>query len=387
MSSIWKKAALMIGALAVCGAVITWQVHEHKLTEARRDCFLRAEQGNAEAEYELGIMYSHGRGLPLNFAEALRWYRKSAEQGYSGGQTGLGDLYFRGKGLPQDYAEAIRWYQKASDQGFPRAQYNLGYMYYQGFGAQQSYAEAIRWYRKAAEQGQANAQNNLAGMYYYGYGVPQDRAEADRWYHQAADQGYENAQRVLGFKGEKLTTFSIIIHLATFLGCFFLLIRKQSHGWRLQNRQQYAISLAALLGLTVEGLDLYWVFGAFSSLSAVNAFFFTKNLLAGIFIALLIILLLPRTAKTAFGIISTLFVFLDLLLLFAHSHSMSPISVRAFCSLNGMFFGITIPLAISLWRKYLRDRNNQTGNSKTKDSESTVEGGEELSNSLQNDLL
>ena len=40
-----------------------------------------AEQGNASAQYNLGVMYANGRGVPQDYAEAMKWYRLAAEQG------------------------------------------------------------------------------------------------------------------------------------------------------------------------------------------------------------------------------------------------------------------------------------------------------------------
>ncbi len=40
-----------------------------------------AEQGNAIAQYNLGLMYGKGQGVPQDYAEAVQWYRKAAEQG------------------------------------------------------------------------------------------------------------------------------------------------------------------------------------------------------------------------------------------------------------------------------------------------------------------
>ena len=42
----------------------------------------RAELGVAGAQFNLGVMYAEGRGVPQDDAEAARWYRLAAEQGY-----------------------------------------------------------------------------------------------------------------------------------------------------------------------------------------------------------------------------------------------------------------------------------------------------------------
>ena len=107
-------------------------------------------------------------------------------------------MYSTGRGVAQDYAEAMKWYRKAADQGEAHAQTNLGYMYAQGHGVSKDDAEAVLWYRKAAEQGHARAQTNLAYMYLQGHGVPKDEAEAASLYRKAAEQGLPQAQNGLG---------------------------------------------------------------------------------------------------------------------------------------------------------------------------------------------
>jgi len=68
--------------------------------------FLKAaEQGDAEAQKNLGRMYFKGEGVTRDYAEAEKWYRKSAEQGNSIAQKNLGMMYFKGEGVTQDYAE------------------------------------------------------------------------------------------------------------------------------------------------------------------------------------------------------------------------------------------------------------------------------------------
>jgi TPR repeat protein len=113
--------------------------------------------------------------------------RKAAEQGNARAQFNLGLMYATGQGVPQDYVEAARWFRKAAGQGNASAQYNLGVMYY-GRGVPQNYAEAARWYRKAADQGNASAQYNLGVMYYYGRGVPLDYVQAHMWLNLAASR-------------------------------------------------------------------------------------------------------------------------------------------------------------------------------------------------------
>ncbi len=73
--------------------------------------FLRlAEEGNCGAQYNLGVMYRNGLGVPRVYARAVKWYRKAAEQGYAEAQNILGSMYDNGQGVPQDYAQAHMWY-------------------------------------------------------------------------------------------------------------------------------------------------------------------------------------------------------------------------------------------------------------------------------------
>ena len=101
-----------------------------------------------------------------DFATALKEWQPLAEQGDRNLQYNLGVMYDNGQGVPQDYAEAAKWYRLAAEQGHATAQYNLGWMYDNGYGVPQDYAEAVKWYRLAAEQGDAEAQFNLGVMYY-----------------------------------------------------------------------------------------------------------------------------------------------------------------------------------------------------------------------------
>ena len=161
-------------------------------------CSKAAEQGNAKAQNNLGVMYANGKGVKQDYAEAVKWYRKAAEQGYAEAQFNFGCMYVFGWGVKQDYAEAVKWLRKAAEQGYANAQFNLAAMYINGQGVQQDFAEASKWYRKAAEQGDAKAQFNLGAAYKSGEGVQQDYAEAVKWYRKAAEQGYAGAQFNLG---------------------------------------------------------------------------------------------------------------------------------------------------------------------------------------------
>ena len=121
-------------------------------------------------------------------AQELADLRARADAGEASAQFNLGLMYTEGRGVPQDDAEAIAWYRRSTEQGHADAQFNLGWMYANGRGVPQDDAEAIAWYRRSAEQGHADAQVNLGGMYAEGRGVPQDDAEAHTWLNLAASR-------------------------------------------------------------------------------------------------------------------------------------------------------------------------------------------------------
>ncbi len=84
-----------------------------------------------------------------DYATALREFRPLAEQGAADAQFNLGVMYFKGRGVPQVHAEAVKWYRKAAEQGVAKAQYNLGHMYSYGLGVPQDQVQAHMWFSLA----------------------------------------------------------------------------------------------------------------------------------------------------------------------------------------------------------------------------------------------
>lgn len=120
-----------------------------------------AEQGNAEAQHQLAMMYRGGRGVPQDYVEALKWYRLAAEQGNANAQFGLGAGYYHGSmNMPQDYAKAVKWFRRAADQGIDGAQYFLGTIYQDGLGVPQDYVQAHMWFNLSAASGNPFSHSN-----------------------------------------------------------------------------------------------------------------------------------------------------------------------------------------------------------------------------------
>ncbi len=113
---------------------------------------LKAERGDAMAQYDLGACYSCGKGVYIETVEAAKWYRKSAEQGYGWAQYTLGRCYEEGEGVPKDYVEAVKWYRKGAEQGTGFAQDKMGFCYRDGKGVLKDEVEAYAWFNLAAIQ-------------------------------------------------------------------------------------------------------------------------------------------------------------------------------------------------------------------------------------------
>jgi TPR repeat protein len=121
-----------------------------------------AEQGDAAAQKEIGLMYAKGQGVVQSDEEALKWFHKAADQGFAEAQNNIGVMYAKGRGVSQDPEEAAKWYRKAAENGAAVAQFNLGVTYLEGKGVPQNDAEAINWILKAADQGNVEAREFLA---------------------------------------------------------------------------------------------------------------------------------------------------------------------------------------------------------------------------------
>ena len=85
---------------------------------------LLAAKGDAFAQYNLGVMYENGEGVPENDADAVKWYRLAAEQGNANAQYNLRDMYYSGDGVPQNNVRAYVWWSVAAAQGREDAKNN-----------------------------------------------------------------------------------------------------------------------------------------------------------------------------------------------------------------------------------------------------------------------
>ena len=165
-----------------------------------------ANDGDAAAQFNLGVMYLTGHGVQQDDAAAALWFRKAAEQGYALAQTNLGVLYRDGRGVAEDATEAVMWFRKAADQGDAVSEFQLGNQYAFGKGVPQDYSEAMIWFRKAADR---KATLFLGIMYAEGRGVPQDYVRAHMWFGLSAAQGEQRAVKALEMAEQRMTPAQI----------------------------------------------------------------------------------------------------------------------------------------------------------------------------------
>ena len=106
-------------------------------------------------------MYAGGQGVSRDYAEAVKWFRLAAQQGNVEAQYDLGVMYTQGQGVPQDYAQSVKWFRLAAQQGFAKAQFNLGAMYNNGTGVSKDYVRAHLWFDISAASGNTDANKIL----------------------------------------------------------------------------------------------------------------------------------------------------------------------------------------------------------------------------------
>ena len=158
----------LVATVAVLVALATGaQALTPELDELRA----RAEQGDADAQADLGFRYSQGCGVREDDVEAVRWYRLAADQGHAGAMNSLGylygapDVFAGGERVPQDYAEAVRWYRLAAEQGGADGMFSLGVMYLDGTGVPQDDVQAHMWFNlmasRTTDSERGNAVRNL----------------------------------------------------------------------------------------------------------------------------------------------------------------------------------------------------------------------------------
>lgn len=153
-----------------------------------------AAGGNAAAQYEVGVRYARGGGVPQDLDQAAYWFELAAKQDLAIAQYRLATLYEKGRGVPLNMELARQWYEKAAQAGNVKAMHNLAVIYAEGKGVQQDFAQAGKWFLGAANHGLADSQYNIAVLMERGLGLTADQSEAYKWFSIAANNGDEGAK-------------------------------------------------------------------------------------------------------------------------------------------------------------------------------------------------
>ena len=210
-------ALMVIVSLGTAGSVCAadfakgWSAYKAgDYATALREWIPLAEQGNAFAQYNLGMIYGTVDAVK-DHKKAFKWLKRSSKQGNAKAQGIMGEFYARGQNVPQDYKAAAEWYRRAAEQGHAPAQTSLAVMYGKGQGVRQNYKMAVKWYRRAAEQGYIPAQASLGVMYGSGQGVRQDNVYAHMWGNIAASSGNVGGRSLLDLLVNQMTPDQIVL--------------------------------------------------------------------------------------------------------------------------------------------------------------------------------
>ncbi len=151
----WCTTFVLLGA-----PVSGWAQGAGETSAASR--LLKAQAGDSQEQFLLGVMYEGGNGVAQDFTQAAHWYRQAAEHGHTRAELSLGSLYDRGQGVEQSYEKAAKWYSKAAIAGDGEAMFFLGSMYYNGDGLKSDLAASLVWFQGAAEKQYPLAEQALA---------------------------------------------------------------------------------------------------------------------------------------------------------------------------------------------------------------------------------
>jgi hypothetical protein len=126
---------------------------DHDYAAAHAAWLKRADTGDAEAAFQLGLLADLGEGMPSDPVVAYCWYQRAADAGHAAAEFNVAVMQDSGRGVRHDTASAAGWYARAAARGNARAQYNLGLLYNDGDGVPRNPEAARAWFRMAATGG------------------------------------------------------------------------------------------------------------------------------------------------------------------------------------------------------------------------------------------
>ena len=154
-----------------------------------------AADGDARAQFEIAAIYTEGRAIEQDYAEAAKWYERAAAEGLVPAQYRLGNLYETGTGVEKNLETAKLWYQRAAEAGNRMAMHNLAALYASGQLGEQEFESAAQWFQQAADRGMTDSQFNLGMLYARGLGLEQNFELSYQWFALAAKSGDGDAAK------------------------------------------------------------------------------------------------------------------------------------------------------------------------------------------------
>jgi uncharacterized protein len=163
-----------------------------------------AANGDARAEYALGVMHWYGLGTPRNDAAAAKLFAGAAAKDHRLAQYNYSTMLYLGRGVRRDFQSALAWMEKAAESGDAQAQNDAGFLNVFTRGVVHPYRKARGWFVKAAEQGHLFAKFNLAAISLTGSTtINKDEPEAFRWFLEVAGRNHVVAQFNVGLLYEQ----------------------------------------------------------------------------------------------------------------------------------------------------------------------------------------
>jgi hypothetical protein len=182
LASVWNEQAQANGSWAAKADTVEKEI----VSMAPGDRSRPVRQWDAHDQYQMGLNYERGKGVPFDPEQAVAWYRLAATGFVVPAQRRLGLALLKGQSVAKDEAEAAFWLNLASEQGDAEAMSALAEMYAQGSGVVRDDRRSFELFEKAAKAGITDAQYSLGTMYLKGRGVKKNADKATEWLEQAA---------------------------------------------------------------------------------------------------------------------------------------------------------------------------------------------------------
>jgi len=184
MKKIARITFVVLTLVSLCGCAIPGSLEK---TGTVRQLERLAEKGDAESQYQLGLLYTLDSRWFMDHIRGYRWFYTAAEQGHSEAQYMVGLAKLNASGTLLDRNGAAQFFQRSAIQGHARAQYQLGVAYLNGTGVRQDKAWGRQWLEQAAWSGHKEASFMLGALFSGGIGGQENTAEAWRWLKRATD--------------------------------------------------------------------------------------------------------------------------------------------------------------------------------------------------------